>query len=163
MAQNDQCLQTTLAILEAESQIYHVPLDETGQVTLDWILDYSRETLAFEVHLPSSFSWFVIGFSDYGKPFPADYCTLWYDWKNKLHFQDSHATENGVLHIDSKQDCKEFRIAQRGNVTKFTFSREFDTCDNDDYVIEVRKLHFESLRHLVNALGWYYAHCVVQR
>lgn len=74
---------------EDDDQIFHVPLDENGLITLDWALDYSNKIIIFEIHIPSSFGWFAIGFSDWGKLFPADYCVLWYNWKGHLQFQVS--------------------------------------------------------------------------
>lgn len=32
-------------------------------------------------------SWFAIGFSEYGKLNPADYCIMWHDWHRETHFQ----------------------------------------------------------------------------
>lgn len=67
--------------------IFHVALKEDNSVTLDWIINYVTEELLFEVHIPSNFGWYAIGFSDRGGLFPADFCILWYDWEKKLHFQ----------------------------------------------------------------------------
>lgn len=51
--------------------------------------------------------------------------------------QDAWADEEGKLELDEQQDCENFGWKRRGNVTKFTFSRRFDTCDGNDYVMEV--------------------------
>lgn len=72
-----------------ENNIYHVPLNEDNLITLDWQIDYISENLIFEVHLPSNFKWFAIGFSNRGELFPADYCVLWYNWKHNVHLQVS--------------------------------------------------------------------------
>ncbi|GLG99738.1 Tyramine beta-hydroxylase [Gryllus bimaculatus] len=50
--------------------------------------------------------------------------------------RDTWANEDGLLEVDKDQNCLEFRHVQRHNVTKFTFMRHFDTCDDHDYVIE---------------------------
>ncbi|GJQ73025.1 putative oxidoreductase [Trypoxylus dichotomus] len=117
--------------------IYHVPLDEDNLVTLDWQIDYNQENLIFEVHLPTNFKWFAIGFSDKGDLFPADYCVLWYNWKSDIHFQDVHADDAGVLLLDEQQDCLNFKIRRDRQTTKFTYQRKFDTCDENDYIVEV--------------------------
>lgn len=101
----------------------------------------------FEIHIPFHFGWFAFGFSNYGESFPADYCVLWYDWKKRMHFEDSWADEEGKLSLDQSQDCRDFKIKRYGNVLKYTFQRKFDTCDEDDYVIE------DGTTHIVWARG----------
>ncbi|KAK4873371.1 hypothetical protein RN001_015400 [Aquatica leii] len=125
----------------ADDDVFEVALDEDSLITLAWSLDYSKEVVTFEVHLPNDFGWFAIGFSDRGEIFPADYCVLWYNWKGRLKFQDAYADDSGVLQVDNHQDCLDFRWLQRKNVTKFTYMREFDTCDANDYVIEDGTTH----------------------
>ena len=39
--------------------------------------------------------------------------------------------------VDRQQDCHSFKYVQRDDVIKFTFTRRFDTCDPQDYIIEV--------------------------
>ena len=51
--------------------------------------------------------------------------------------KDAWSGEDGKLNLDDQQDCENFEWKKRGNVTKFTFTRKFDTCDEHDYVIEV--------------------------
>lgn len=79
------------------NEIFHVALKEDNSVTLDWIVNYITEQLQFEVHVPSNFGWYAIGFSDRGELFPADFCILWYDWEKKLHFQVSVKDLRNVL------------------------------------------------------------------
>jgi len=55
--------------------------------------------------------------------------------------QDSWADVDGKLHLDTQQDCDSFAWRRRGNITKFTFSRKFDTCDEHDYIIEVSMIY----------------------
>ena len=53
-------------------------------------------------------------------------------------FQDSHTDENDTLiSIDTKQDCLDFQEKLMPNGVLYTYKRAFDTCDEDDYVIEV--------------------------
>ncbi|XP_018325349.1 tyramine beta-hydroxylase [Agrilus planipennis] len=122
-------------------EIYHIPLDEKSELTLDWIVDYPLKTVTFEIHIPIKFGWFAIGFSDRGEHFSADYCVLWYDWKHELHFEDAWADDQAKLTADEQQDCKSFKKIIRGNKMKFSFQRKFDTCDKNDYLIEDGTVH----------------------
>lgn len=123
------------------NQIFHAPLNGDGSISFSWVLDYSSKSVVFEVHLPENFGWFAIGFSDYGKHFPADYCLLWNDMKRELRFEDTWADTKGILHLDKQQDCRKFKLKVEKNRTKFTFRRDFDTCDFEDYIIEDGTTH----------------------
>jgi dopamine beta-monooxygenase len=122
-------------------EIFHAPLNGDGSVSLNWILDYPKKTITFEVHIPSLYGWFALGFSERGQYFPADYCLLWKDLKKRTHFDDTWSDTRSIIHVDKKQDCQKFRIKHVKNVTKFTFERQFDTCDFEDYVIEEGTTH----------------------
>lgn len=52
-------------------------------------------------------------------------------------FQDTWVDDRGDIFVDTQQDCQEFDISYQKNRAKFTFIRKFDTCDDDDYIIEV--------------------------
>lgn len=53
--------------------------------------------------------------------------------------QDAWSDVEGRLILDREQNCDNFAWKRRNNVTKFTYTRKFDTCDENDYVIEVKK------------------------
>lgn len=40
--------------------------------------------------------------------------------------------------MDKQQDCEDFDISFHGGYAKFTYARKFDTCDKEDYIIEVK-------------------------
>ncbi|XP_024941775.1 tyramine beta-hydroxylase isoform X2 [Cephus cinctus] len=63
-----------------------------------------------------------------------------------MQLQDAWADEDGELNLDQQQDCESFDWKQRDNITKFTFSRKFDTCDNHDYIIERGTTHIVWLK-----------------
>ena len=42
-----------------------------------------------------------------------------------------------MISIDAKQDCLDFQEKLMPNGVLYTYKRAFDTCDEDDYVIEV--------------------------
>ena len=125
----------------SRDQIFHVPLNADGSISFNWLLDYPNEMVTFEIHIPASYGWFAVGFSDHGEHFPADYCLLWKDMKSRVHFEDVWADTGGMIHLDRQQDCGRFRVKRVRNTTKFTFQRKFDTCDFEDYVIEDGTTH----------------------
>ncbi|PSN45176.1 Dopamine beta-hydroxylase [Blattella germanica] len=136
--------------------VYQVALDSHS--SFSWTVDYAASSVHVEVHVPDvGDGWYAIGFSDYGDVTGADLCVLWADWRGKLHLQaspvaglilkDGAVGEDGRLSVDSQQDCQGFRHVSRGNKTKFTFVRDFDTCDDLDYIIE------EGTTHVVWARG----------
>ncbi|CAG9857214.1 unnamed protein product [Phyllotreta striolata] len=138
------------------SKIFNVSLNGDASINLHWSINYVAETVRFEVHLPSNFGWFGVGFSDRGDAFPADYCLLWKDLKGKIHMQDTHASDIGILRLDNQQDCDDFKIHDKTSTTKFTFTRKFDTCDRNDYIIEGGTTHivwFKGEKNLYKANG----------
>ena len=42
-----------------------------------------------------------------------------------------------MISIDAKQDCLDFQAKLLPEGVLYTYKRSFDTCDEDDYVIEV--------------------------
>ncbi|XP_060535970.1 tyramine beta-hydroxylase [Cylas formicarius] len=125
----------------SSNKVYRVSLNGDRSVSLHWKLNYQDNAVDFEIHLPDEFGWFAFGFSDRGASFPADYCLLWKNTKGKLSLQDTWANDNGVLQLDKQQDCKNFRVTERRGTTKFAFTRIFDTCDDEDYIIEDGTTH----------------------
>ncbi|XP_008559438.1 dopamine beta-hydroxylase isoform X2 [Microplitis demolitor] len=108
------------------------------------LVEPTKEVIQFEIHFTAEDrAWFAIGFSDRGEITPADYCILWSDWHLKVHFQDAWSDEKGTIEVDDHQDCKDFvwKRSNVGNMTKFSFTRKFDTCDDSDYIIERGTTH----------------------
>ncbi|XP_065218029.1 dopamine beta-hydroxylase-like [Planococcus citri] len=122
--------------------VYFISLDSSANISMYWSLDYNQKYVRFEIHLPlRRWDWFAIGFSDYGELYQADLCILWSDRKWNTEFQDVWTDEIGDVHLDEKQNCEDFDIDFHDHLTKFTFSRKFDTCDEFDYVIEDGTTH----------------------
>ncbi|KAH0954644.1 hypothetical protein HN011_004179 [Eciton burchellii] len=142
------CSQDDVSFAEnvASNTVHMIPLG--SEATFHWRVDLINELVVVEVHYMSNDSndWFAIGFSDYGEQKPADYCILWPDWHRQVHLQDSWADIDGKLYLDTLQNCENFAWKRRGNITKFTFSRKFDTCDEHDYIIERGTTHLVWLR-----------------
>ena len=54
-------------------------------------------------------------------------------------FKDAHTGPNDTLLLtDEQQDCQNFQMEEvSGHGLVFAFSRVFETCDRNDYTIEV--------------------------
>ncbi|XP_046481129.1 tyramine beta hydroxylase isoform X1 [Neodiprion pinetum] len=127
------------------NRVHSIPLG--SDVTFHWRVELTDETIMVEVHyVGEDNTWFAVGFSDYGEKSPADYCILWSGWHREINLQDVWADEDGKISVDDQQDCKDFLWKKRGNVTKFSYTRKFDTCDNEDYVIEDGTTHIVWLK-----------------
>ncbi|KAJ8925001.1 hypothetical protein NQ315_001166 [Exocentrus adspersus] len=131
-------VEALVKIIPGAYKIYNVSLNEDNSVSLHWTLDYSSETVIFEIHLPAEYGWFAVGFSIRGEIFPADYCLLWENHQGKLSLR---ANDHGVIHLDKQQDCVGFRAKKSNGILKFTYQRRFDTCDRKDYIIEDGTTH----------------------
>ena len=68
---------------------FQIQLDSKNISRLFWTIDYQEEfvTLELRVSRDGQYDWFAIGFSDYGEINQADLCVIWFDNKNKVHFQ----------------------------------------------------------------------------
>lgn len=51
--------------------------------------------------------------------------------------QDTWTDEESYLNLDDRNDCTFMRLKRRRNEVRLVFQRKFDTCDPQDYVIEV--------------------------
>lgn len=56
------------------------------------------------------------------------------DWVFGI-FQDYYANGEGHVNLDKHQDCIGFNWNNDERIIEF--SRRFDTCDDEDYIIEV--------------------------
>ncbi|KAL0838663.1 hypothetical protein ABMA28_016736 [Loxostege sticticalis] len=117
-------------------------LDPNGELLLKWRVDYLAQRVQFEIIISEKapeFNWFALGFSDRGELKNADVCLLWTDYRGQDHFQDMHSNDLGKLFPDTKQDCEGFYLDSKSR--SIIFERFFDTCDNDDYIIEDGTVH----------------------
>ena len=51
--------------------------------------------------------------------------------------QDAHTDKQGVLHVDHEQNYHLDDAELSDDSTAFIFHRSYDTCDDDDYLIDV--------------------------
>ncbi|KAG8195957.1 hypothetical protein JTE90_028931 [Oedothorax gibbosus] len=134
---------------ETNSILYfETGLDPDDRLHLYWTVDYDEETVTFELRAKTSDQdWIGVGFSDRGEITNADLCILWTDKKSKNRFQDVSTDEAGFVTVDDHDDCHLLSLKRRGFITRYAWSRKFDTCDNQDYFIE------DGTTHLVYAMG----------
>ncbi|XP_014671913.1 PREDICTED: dopamine beta-hydroxylase-like [Priapulus caudatus] len=111
---------------------FDVGLDRDGRLHLYWNVNYDDATVTLQtmVRLDN-----------------ADLCVLWVDKIGDIHFKDASTEEDGVILLDNQDDCKLIDAQRHHGVTTVTWQRQFDTCDDDDYVIE------DGTTHIVYAVG----------
>ncbi|XP_045448195.1 tyramine beta-hydroxylase [Melitaea cinxia] len=117
-------------------------LDPRGELKLKWRVNYGARKILFRLEFSEkapSINWFAIGFSDRGDLENSDICLVWTDYIGRNHFEDMHADDNGKLILDVHQDCEAFHVDSKSQ--SIVFERYFDTCDDDDYVIEDGTVH----------------------
>ncbi|XP_045498203.1 tyramine beta-hydroxylase [Colias croceus] len=117
-------------------------LDPNGELLLKWRIDYSIRKIRFQLSLSDKampINWFALGFSNRGDLENADVCLVWTDYKEHDHFEDMHSDGDGKLIRDTKQNCNAFHIDAKSR--SISFERYFDTCDDDDYIIEDGTVH----------------------
>ncbi|GIX69823.1 dopamine beta-hydroxylase [Caerostris darwini] len=127
---------------------FETVLDPNDKLHLYWTVDYDEQTVTFELRarVPDH-DWIGIGFSDRGEITNADLCILWTDKKRKNRFQDAYTDETGFVSVDDHDDCHLLSMKRRGFISRFAWSRKFDTCDKQDYYIE------DGTTHVVYAVG----------
>lgn len=121
-------------------------------LTLNWQVDYEGRTVHFEVEHAfnqggSESDWIAIGFSDYGELAKADLCVAMMDWNGDLSMHDVNVDELTRVHLDQEQNCLDFQHKLFGDGLVYGFSRSFDTCDPEDYIIE------DGTTHIIWAMG----------
>uniref|UniRef100_T1IHN6 DOMON domain-containing protein n=1 Tax=Strigamia maritima TaxID=126957 RepID=T1IHN6_STRMM len=133
---------------ESQQPFFHVPLDHGGKLELFWDVYYDTDTVVMEIHSQMRpDDWLAVGFSDYGEIENADLCVFWVDRKGKSHFMDTWTDEKSILHVDKHQNCHLAKMTYFDDVRILVWRREFDTCENDDYIIE------EGTTHILYAMG----------
>eukprot|EP00095_Tigriopus_kingsejongensis_P009488 maker-scaffold661_size154698-snap-gene-0.21 protein:Tk09488 transcript:maker-scaffold661_size154698-snap-gene-0.21-mRNA-1 annotation:"tyramine beta-hydroxylase-like" len=116
------------------------------QLNLHWQVDLELRSIVFEVEYAfidhgAASDWVGVGFSDYGDLGKGDLCLMSMDWKGDFALKDVHSNNFSRVDVDQSQDCRDFKYKIFADGTVFTFARDFDTCDVDDYVIEDGTTH----------------------
>ncbi|XP_077500682.1 tyramine beta hydroxylase [Amblyomma americanum] len=130
------------------ARYFELVLDPESRFRLFWTVDYEAESLTAELklELPPD-DWFALGFSDRGDITLADVCVLWADAHGRPHLDDAWTDDGGYVAVDEQNDCVLGSLKRKGTTLRFLFTRNFDTCDSHDYVIE------DGTVHLVYATG----------
>ncbi|GFS41547.1 dopamine beta-hydroxylase [Trichonephila inaurata madagascariensis] len=63
------------------------------------------------------------------------------------NLRDVYTDEAGFVTLDDHDDCHLLSMKRRGFITRYAWSRKFDTCDNQDYYIE------DGTTHILYAVG----------
>lgn len=131
-----------LSVLYKSSSSYDLELD--ARLKLQWQVNAAKSQVEFELlfetkHRPQD--WIAFGFSHNEELKHADFCAFWVDWKQRLHLQDTHTENDTLLILDAQDDCADFQARQLAKGVILSFTRKFDTCDNNDYIIEDGTTH----------------------
>lgn len=123
---------------------YEVALDTSGDFILFWDVDMATELIYFRLEAKiDKTDILAFGFSDYGEASNADLVVMWTDYDGSRQFQDTHTDDNGLLHIDRHQDyvLDRMEMTTKDDLLILEFHRRFDTCDDDDYLIDSGTTH----------------------
>lgn len=61
-------------------------------------VELTTEQIVAEVHYAAEeYSWFAVGFSNYGELKPADYCVLWLDWHRETHLEVNYSINSSMM------------------------------------------------------------------
>ena len=92
---------------------------------------------------------------------------LWSDWKGKLSLEDTHTNGNETFILeDPQQDCRDFQIEFLPNTIHFMFKRKFDSCDENDYTLEVSVLKYSAISTISDESGtrnWVFGYLGISR
>ncbi|XP_078603997.1 dopamine beta-hydroxylase-like [Branchiostoma floridae x Branchiostoma japonicum] len=125
---------------------------------LFWQVDYEASTVIFQLRADTDANGFAFGMSDDGTLRKADLVVFWtkgnsvnvvfglafgYVLANKSLLvllirssQDSWTDDHGYFHVDKSQDYHLINYTANTGKISVTFSRRFDTCDQQDYRID---------------------------
>lgn len=113
-------------------------LDSLGKYLLEWQVDWLQKRVTFNVTVKTK-GYVGFGLSDNGKMTGADIVVGGMLPNGQTYFSDRHAVGNQVPEEDPSQDWKLHEARENRTHTFLSFSRDFDTCDPQDYAIRVTK------------------------
>ncbi len=138
---------------------FQISLDPENKFRVFWSVDQADESVVFELRIAQQqLNWFAFGFSAYGSIAEADLCLLWFDKRGKLWFDVSKEilklvfiftfpfqdiktdNESFVLSDLQSNDCRLIKVKRdrrEHSILRVAFRRSWDTCDPEDYVIDV--------------------------
>lgn len=108
-----------------------------GKYILEWQVNQAKEIITFNVTVETR-GYVGFGLSGNGKMTGADIVIGGVMPSGSWYFKDRHAVANQLPKLDSKQDWTLHEARESNTHTFLSFSRDFDTCDSEDYPITVR-------------------------
>ncbi len=105
-------------------------LDKDGKFQLEWLVDLSTSRIIFNATVQTK-GYIGLGLSRKGKMSGADIVIGGVLPNGQPYFSDRHAIANQLPVEDPSQDWTLHEAWERGSVTFLSFSRPFETCDED--------------------------------
>ncbi|CAL8125826.1 unnamed protein product [Orchesella dallaii] len=109
-------------------------LDQEGRYMLEWIVHWEQRRVTFNVTVQTQ-GHITFGLTSRGDTTPADIVIGGVTSRGDSYFTDRYKVGNGRPVIDSRQDWTLHSSWENRTHTFLSFSRAFDTCDDQDYVI----------------------------
>ncbi|KAJ3256135.1 hypothetical protein HK103_005704 [Boothiomyces macroporosus] len=100
-------------------------------IELFWAVDSGKHSVTFGVASQNGAGWLALGTSDAGGMIGAD-IWLGYTQNSKFVLEDRFSAAYDYPSLDSSQDVTLLSSYQTNSLTAFTFSRNLDSCDNQD-------------------------------
>ncbi len=128
-------------------------LDQDGKYQLEWLVDWTTSRVTFNVTVKTN-GYVGLGLSRKGKMSGADIVIGGVLPNGQPYFSDRHAIANQLPVEDLSQDWSLHEAWERGSFTFLSFSRPFETCDEDHdlpiHVSSYQSLHPPNLFILYN-------------
>ncbi|KAJ3319698.1 hypothetical protein HDV06_006114 [Boothiomyces sp. JEL0866] len=116
-------------------------------IELFWAVDSGKHSIQFGVASQNGAGWLAVGTSDAGGMIGAD-IWLGYTQNSKFVLEDRYSATYDYPALDASQDVTLLSSYQTSSLTAFTFSRNLDSCDDQD-----AQLRLDSPMWFVYALG----------
>ncbi|CAL8141900.1 unnamed protein product [Orchesella dallaii] len=147
LCMNSVLAQAAKQIKLSDNPYYHKEiLGVKGNYILEWFVDWESKSVTFNVSAGCK-GYVGLGLSKKGTVFGSDFFIGGVDSAGKPYFSDMHGILNETLERDSKQDWKLLNANRTEGKVHLSFSRSFETCDEEDIIIN------EDLINLIWAYG----------
>lgn len=114
-------------------------LDKEGKYQLEWLVDWEASRITFNVTV-RTLGYVGLGLSGKGKMSGADIVIGGVRSNGTVYFSDRHAIGHNLPVEDTSQDWTLHEAVELDSHTFLSFSRPFETCDEDhDLSIEVNQ------------------------
>jgi len=106
-------------------------LDQQGKYLLEWEVIWAEKRVIFNVTVQTQ-GYVAFGLSKRGQMDGADIVIGGVDRDGRSYFTDRHGTGRKMPEIDISQDWTLHDAWERNSRTFLSFSRPFETCDNEN-------------------------------